>query len=378
MTERDQRIEVCVIFGGVSGEHEISLLSARSILAALDPRKYHVLQIGITHEGEWLTGEDVLSALSNGTLDGCSVATLLVDPSRTGIYRLYPLNGSERLELIRKVDVVFPVLHGTFGEDGTIQGLFELANIAYVGSGVVASAVGMDKGIFKDVMRANGIAVADSRVFTRREINENSARVVEMSEKIASYPLFVKPANLGSSVGVSKCHDREELISGLKEAARFDRRILVEKGIDAREIEVSVLGNEQPIASVPGEIIPADEFYSYDAKYHDNRSQLLIPAPLTETQAEQACELAIKTYKAIDAAGMARVDMLMERSSGIIYVNEINTIPGFTQISMYPKLWAATGIAYSELVDRLIELALERKSERKATTYRYRRENGTK
>lgn len=378
MTEREQRIEVCVIFGGVSGEHEISLLSARSILAALDPRKYHVLQIGITHEGEWLTGEDVLSALSNGTLDGCSVATLLADPSRTGIYRLYPLNGSERLELIRKVDVVFPVLHGTFGEDGTIQGLFELANIAYVGSGVVASAVGMDKGIFKDVMRANGIAVADSRVFTRREINENSARVVEMSEKIASYPLFVKPANLGSSVGVSKCHDREELISGLKEAARFDRRILVEKGIDAREIEVSVLGNEQPIASVPGEIIPADEFYSYDAKYHDNRSQLLIPAPLTETQAEQARELAIKTYKAIDAAGMARVDMLMERSSGIIYVNEINTIPGFTQISMYPKLWAATGIAYSELVDRLIELALERKSEREATTYRYRRENGTK
>ncbi len=378
MTERDRRIEVCVIFGGVSGEHEISLLSARSILAALDPRKYHVLQIGITHEGEWLTGEDVLSALSNGTLDGCSVATLLADPSRTGIYRLYPLNGSERLELIRKVDVVFPVLHGTFGEDGTIQGLFELANIAYVGSGVVASAVGMDKGIFKDVMRANGIAVADSRVFTRREINENSARVVEMSEKIASYPLFVKPANLGSSVGVSKCHDREELISGLKEAARFDRRILVEKGIDAREIEVSVLGNEQPIASVPGEIIPADEFYSYDAKYHDNRSQLLIPAPLTETQAEQARELAIKTYKAIDAAGMARVDMLMERSSGIIYVNEINTIPGFTQISMYPKLWAASGIAYSELVDRLIELALERKSEREATTYRYRRENGTK
>ena len=378
MTERDQRIEVCVIFGGVSGEHEISLLSARSILAALDPRKYHVLQIGITHEGEWLTGEDVLSALSNGTLDGCSVATLLADPSRTGIYRLYPLNGSERLELIRKVDVVFPVLHGTFGEDGTIQGLFELANIAYVGAGVVASAVGMDKGIFKDVMRANGIAVADSRVFTRREINENSARVVEMSEKIASYPLFVKPANLGSSVGVSKCHDREELISGLKEAARFDRRILVEKGIDAREIEVSVLGNEQPIASVPGEIIPADEFYSYDAKYHDNRSQLLIPAPLTETQAEQARELAIKTYKAIDAAGMARVDMLMERSSGIIYVNEINTIPGFTQISMYPKLWAASGIAYSELVDRLIELALERKSEREATTYRYRRENGTK
>ncbi len=378
MTEREQRIEVCVIFGGVSGEHEISLLSARSILAALDPRKYHVLQIGITHEGEWLTGEDVLSALSNGTLDGCSVATLLADPSRTGIYRLYPLNGSERLELIRKVDVVFPVLHGTFGEDGTIQGLFELANIAYVGSGVVASAVGMDKGIFKDVMRANGIAVADSRVFTRREINENSARVVEMSEKIASYPLFVKPANLGSSVGVSKCHDREELISGLKEAARFDRRILVEKGIDAREIEVSVLGNEQPIASVPGEIIPADEFYSYDAKYHDNRSQLLIPAPLTETQAEQARELAIKTYKAIDAAGMARVDMLVERSSGIIYVNEINTIPGFTQISMYPKLWAASGIAYSELVDRLIELALERKSEREATTYRYRRENGTK
>ncbi|MGB9586528.1 MAG: D-alanine--D-alanine ligase family protein, partial [Anaerolineales bacterium] len=309
---------------------------------------------------------------------GCSVAAFLADPSRAGIYRLYPLNGSYRLELIQKVDVIFPVLHGTFGEDGTIQGLFELANIAYVGSGVVASAVGMDKGIFKDVMRANGIPVADFRVFTRRDALENCLRVVEISEKIAPYPLFVKPANLGSSVGVSKCHNRNELISGLKEAAQFDRRILVEKGIDAREIEVSVLGNEQPIASVPGEIIPADEFYSYDAKYHDNRSQLLIPAPLTETQAERARELAIKTFQAIDAAGMARVDMLMEKSSGRIYVNEINTIPGFTQISMYPKLWNASGISYSELVDRLIELALERKSERETTTYRYQRENGTK
>lgn len=378
MVESNRKVNVGVIFGGVSGEHEISLLSARSILAALDPQKYDVLQIGITHAGEWITGEDVLTALSNEKLEGCQVSTLLADPSRSGIYRITPFNGSERLELIRKVDVIFPILHGTFGEDGTIQGLFELANIAYVGSGVVASAVGMDKGIFKDVMRANNIAVADSHVFTRREIMEDSAQAVTISEKIAPYPLFVKPANLGSSVGVSKCHDRKELISGLREAAHYDRRILVERGIDAREIEVSVLGNEQPIASLPGEIIPADEFYSYDAKYHDNRSQLLIPAPLTETQTEHARELAIKTYKAIDAAGMARVDMLMERSSGIIYVNEINTIPGFTQISMYPKLWAASGISYSELVDRLIELALERKSERETTTYRYRRENGTK
>ncbi len=378
MTDSDKKLRVCVIFGGVSGEHEISLLSARSILAALDSQKYAVFQIGITHDGVWITGDDILTALSDNQLNGCSYATLLADPTRAGIYRISTGNVVEQLELIQKVDVVFPVLHGTFGEDGSIQGLLELANVAYVGSGVVASAVGMDKGIFKDVMRANGIPVADYRLFSRRETKEDIALVIEESERLAPYPLFVKPANLGSSVGVSKCHNRAELLQGLKEAARYDRRILVEKGINAREIEVSVLGNEEPIASLPGEIIPADEFYSYDAKYHDDRSQLIIPAPLNEAQIENARELAVRTYKAIDGAGMARVDMLLEKGSGIIFVNEINTIPGFTQISMYPKLWEASGISYTELIDRLIGLAMERKAERQNTTYRYIREKGAK
>jgi D-alanine-D-alanine ligase len=281
----------------------------------------------------------------------------------------------ELLSHLSSVDVVFPVLHGTFGEDGTIQGLLELANIAYVGSGVVASAVGMDKGIFKDVMRAHNIPVVDWKVFTRQEVENSLDETIAESESIAPYPLFVKPANLGSSVGVSKCHNRQELLLGLKDASRYDRRILVERGVNAREIEVSVLGNEEVEASIPGEIIPADEFYSYDAKYHDDRSQLLIPAPLEPQLAEYARSLAIRTFKAIDGAGMARVDMLLDKNSGELFVNEINTIPGFTRISMYPKLWNAVGVSYPELVDRLIELALARKAEKARNLYRYQRES---
>ncbi len=374
MDYQNHKLRVAVLFGGVSGEHEISLLSARSILAALDPERYEVFQIGITHEGQWFFGENALQALSEGNLQSCIPATLLPDPTRNGIYLLRKDQSTEILDLLGRVDVVFPVLHGTFGEDGTIQGLLEMANVAYVGAGVVASAVGMDKGIFKDVMRAHDIPVVEWKVFTRQEVESNLDKVIEIAEAIAAYPLFVKPANLGSSVGVSKCHNREQLIQGLADAIRYDRRILVERGLNAREIEVSVLGNEEVAASIPGEIVPADEFYSYDAKYHDDRSQLLIPAPLEPELIEHARSLAIRTFKAIDGAGMARVDMLLDKDQGKLYVNEINTIPGFTQISMYPKLWNAVGISYPELVDRLIELALERKVEKAKNIYRYQRE----
>ncbi len=378
MVNPNHKVSVGIIFGGVSGEHEISLLSARSILAALNPQKYEIIQIYITQEGTWLSGEDMLTKVSQGHLKDSIPVALFADPTRPGVYRLTSFENAGKIDLLKEVDVIFPVLHGTFGEDGTVQGLFEMAGLAYVGAGVVASAVGMDKGIFKDVMRANGLPVVESRIFTRQEIIDHLDKVIENAEEVAPYPLFVKPANLGSSVGVSKCFNRSDLEKGLMDSARYDRRILVERGVEARELEVSVLGNEAPMVSLPGEIIPADEFYSYNAKYHDDRSQLLIPAPLDDDQTETARNLAIQCFKAVDGAGMARVDLLMDRNNGVIYINEINTIPGFTQISMYPKLWEISGISYSELVDRLIDLALERKAERQKTIYCYQREKSTR
>ena len=276
-------------------------------------------------------------------------------------------------ELLSALDVVFPVLHGTFGEDGTIQGLFEMADLAYVGAGVLGSSVGMDKGVFKDVMRSNNVPIVEYRIFLRREIENDLEKVAQEAEAVAPYPLFVKPANLGSSVGISKCKGRSDLVEGLLDAARFDRRVLVERGVNAREIELSVLGNDDPLASTPGEIIPAAEFYSYDAKYFDDRSQAVIPAPIPEDVTRQAQEMAVKAFKAVDCCGMARVDFLLDRDTGQLYLNELNTIPGFTQISMYPKLWLASGLTYPELVDRLIDLALQRKAERDRTERRFYR-----
>ena len=368
------KLRVGVIFGGRSGEHEISLLSARSVLGALDPQKYAVTQIGIDHQGSWWVGENLLEKLPQGKSTGMDPATLLPDPTYPGIYRIDRTGVGEILNKVVDLDVVFPVLHGTFGEDGTIQGLFEMADLAYVGAGVVGSSVGMDKGVFKDVMHSNGVPVLESVVVLRSEIENDMARVLSRAEELAAYPLFVKPANLGSSVGVSKCRSRADLLEGLLEAARYDRRVLVERGINGREIEVSVLGNDDPQASIPGEIIPAAEFYTYDAKYHDDRSQLLIPAPISERLVEQVQTLAVKAYQAIDCAGMARVDFLLDKDRGTLFLNELNTIPGFTRISMYPKLWAASGISYPELVDRLIELALERKAARDRTERQYQRD----
>ncbi len=369
----DRKLKVGVIFGGRSGEHEVSLMSARSVLDALDADRYQITEIGITHDGTWLVGEDVLACFLSGEVDHLTPVTLLPDPTRSGIYAIRDSDRGEAIQHLQDFDVLFPVLHGTFGEDGTLQGLFEMADVAYVGAGVLGASVGMDKGVFKAVMQANAIPVVDGIIVLRRELETGMDDVLDRVEAMADYPVFIKPANMGSSVGVSKSKNRSDLLEGLMEAARFDRRVLVEAGINAREIEISVLGNDDPKASIPGEIRPAAEFYSYDAKYHDDRSEALIPADIPAETAEEMRTTAVRAYQAIDCAGMARVDFLLDKDSGEFYLNELNTIPGFTQISMYPKLWEATGLPYPELVDRLIELALERRAERDRTEWRYER-----
>jgi D-alanine-D-alanine ligase len=370
----DKKIRLGLIFGGRSGEHEVSLMSARSISMALDTDKYEVIQIGITHEGDWLVGEDVLGIMTNNQTKKLISATMLPDPTRRGIYTIRQDQSVGLLEHLADLDVVFPVLHGTFGEDGTIQGLFEIAGIAYVGAGVLGSSLAMDKGVFRKVMKTHALPVVETLAVLKKDIESRLEEVIGHAEELAPYPLFVKPANLGSSVGVSKCQNKSDLLEGLMEAARYDRRVLVERGVNAREIEISVLGNDDPVASLPGEVIPGAEFYSYDAKYHDNRSELLIPAPLSGEITEQVREYAIEAYRAIDCAGMARVDFFLDRDSGELILNELNTIPGFTKISMYPKLWEASGLPYPALVDRLIELALERKKERDRIETRYYRQ----
>jgi D-alanine-D-alanine ligase len=353
----EKKLHVAVLFGGRSGEHEVSLMSARSVLSVLDPARYDVTQIGITHEGKWLTGEDVLGKFEQNNFVDLQPFVITPDPY-TATYN---------------IDVFFPVLHGTFGEDGTLQGLFEMANVAYVGAGVVGSSVGMDKGVFKDVMIANNIPTVATLVVSRAEIEKDLPGVIRRAEQISAYPLFTKPANLGSSVGVTKCNNPSDLQEGLLEAAAFDRRVLVQQGIpNAREIEVSVLGNEEPVASVCGEVLPSREFYSYESKYIDGTSGLLIPAELPAEISDQIREYAVRAYRAVDCAGMARVDFFVEKDTNRIHLNELNTIPGFTKISMYPKLWDASGVPYNKLCDRLIELALERKADRDRTSHTYR------
>lgn len=366
----NEKLRVGVIFGGRSGEHDVSLASARSVMAALDRQKYEIIQIGITPDGNWQTGRDVHSTFTGSTGSDLSDCTMLPDPTRTGLYTLERENNRTLLKLLEELDVVFPVLHGTFGEDGTLQGLLEMAGVAYVGAGVTGSAVGMDKHIFKHLMRAHGLPVVDWTLILRSELEADPEDALQRAAAVADFPLFVKPANLGSSVGITKCRSRSDLSEGLQEAARFDRRIIVERGLQAREIEVSVLGNDAPQASIPGEIVPEADFYSYEAKYHDERSRLLIPAPLTSEQTEDIRRLAIQAYQAMDCAGMARVDFLLDKSDLSLYLNEANTIPGFTKISMYPKLWEASGLPYAELLNRLIQLALERRADRQRTKYR--------
>jgi len=366
------KIRIGVIFGGRSGEHAVSLMSARSVLSVMNPMKYDITQIGISKTGEWYTGKNVLSALENEDFNCLNKAILHPVPGSAHLYRMLETVDGLKLELVAELDVIYPVLHGTFGEDGTLQGLLEMADIAYVGAGVLGSSVGMDKGLFKDVMRANGIPVVESITISRMEIEKDLNGVITRAEKFSPYPFFVKPANLGSSVGISKCRNRSDLMEGIIDAARFDRRILVERGLNnPREIEISVLGNQIPVASVAGEIRPEADFYSYYAKYLDDRSKLMIPADLPTKTASQMQEIAVKVYRAIDCAGMARVDFLLDRETGEFFISEVNTLPGFTKISMYPKLWEASGLSYAQLIDRLVELALERKGDRDHTVRTY-------
>lgn len=372
---QNPKLKIGVIFGGRSGEHEVSLMSAQSVMGALDRDKYEVIPIGITKEGGWVAGEAML-ALTDGLEEGTQSATLLPDPQNSALMGLEDGDDKGTLATITQLDVIIPILHGTYGEDGTVQGLLELASLPYVGTGVTGSAVGMDKALFKNVMSANGIPVLPWQLVLKTHWQSQPDKIVERLEHYLTYPMFTKPANLGSSVGISKCNNRTELIAGLDEAASYDRRVVVEQGANIRELEVSVLGNEDPIASVVGEVRPRRDFYDYVAKYVSDDSDLFIPAGLDPAVAEQVRELAVQAYSAIDCAGLSRVDMMLDTDTGDIYINEINTMPGFTRISMYPKLWEATGVSYPELLDRLIELALDR-YEQKAnlkTTFEVKKE----
>ncbi len=359
---RGGKIRVAVLFGGQSDEHDVSLRSARTVIGALDPAVYEVIPVGITRDGGWLTGGDSmrqltarspLFALAVGG-DG-DVMSLPDDASQ----ELAPMAGSAILS--GAVDVIFPVLHGPRGEDGTVQGLLELANLPYVGSGVLGSAVAMDKAMAKTVLAEAGIPQGPWELVTRATWRAEPETVTARIETALGYPCFVKPANLGSSVGISKVHGPDELAAALDLAAHFDRRIVVERGLDARELEIAVLGNDSPIASVPGEIVPCNEFYDYRAKYVDDGSELIVPANVSDDVVARIQDLAVRAFNALDLAGMARVDFFLERGTGALYLNEVNTIPGFTSISMYPMLWAASGIPLQELVERLIGLAIERR-----------------
>ena len=371
------KLRVGVLFGGRSGEHEVSLRSAASIIDAMDKSRYEVVPIGITKEGRWLAAGEA-ERLLGGTYRALPRADA-GEPADTirseagvlehGLPVVLAPDPSQRDTASRPLDVIFPILHGTFGEDGTVQGLLELAGMAYVGGGVLASAAGMDKDVMKRLFRDHGVPVVPWLLFLRAEIEAHPRRVATAIEARFRYPLFVKPANLGSSVGITKVHGRGELRPALELAAGFDRKVLVERAVDGRELECSVLGNDHPRASVPGEIVPVHEFYDYAAKYLEEGSELIIPARLTAAQTRRVQELAVGAFRAIDCSGMARVDFFLERKTGRIYVNEINTIPGFTSISMFPKLWEASGLPYPRLIDRLIELALERQREKQETQF---------
>jgi D-alanine-D-alanine ligase len=405
-----KKLRIGVLFGGKSGEHEVSLLSAASILKAIDKKKYEVVPLGITKQGQWVSAEAADRLLTGETLalageNGRASLEAQVSEARPGA----PGRGAGRKKrgedgapgavgsgstaiqlaasaemaqqdgaLAQGLDVLFPVLHGTFGEDGTIQGLFELADVAYVGSGVLGSAAGMDKDVMKRLFGAAGLPQTPYVTLLRGEWRAEPKKCVKKIEAALAYPVFVKPANLGSSVGISKVHDRSELAAAMDLAAGFDRKLVIEQGVGGpgakpRELEVAVLGNDRPEASVVGEIVPGAEFYDYEAKYHSDASVPIIPAELTKAEVKQIQAMAIAAFRACDCSGLARVDFLMEPEvkgrPSRIYLNEINTMPGFTSISMYPKLWGASGLPYKKLIDRLIELAVERQREKAETRF---------
>ena len=362
---------VAVVFGGQSSEHEVSRVSAQSILSNISRDKYDVVMIGITKDGRWLTYDGPIDKIGSGEWQAVAEerlksANCLRDSAKTDIeaagVSARSIIGASGAETGReRIDVVFPVLHGCNGEDGTIQGLFELAGIPYVGCGVLASSVGMDKAYTKIIFEKAGIPQGKYLVYSRKQINKEPEVILTEVEKVLTYPCFVKPSNAGSSVGVSKACNRAELEAALYFASKYDRRVLVEEFIDGREIECAVLGNDDPIASTVGEIIPCKEFYDYEAKYNSgDSSKVVIPAELDRETAEKVREYAITAFKALDCAGLSRVDFFVHRKTGKILINEINTLPGFTSISMYPQLWQASGISYKELIERLIDLAIER------------------
>jgi len=381
-----KKLRVGILFGGRSGEHEVSLLSAASILKAIDRRKFEVVPIGITKAGRWLTSDRAQALLTGASDESPNAASGSSPAPATAVTALIPdaaaIEEASQSSGAGKLDCVFPVLHGTFGEDGTIQGLFELADIAYVGSGVLGSAAGMDKDAMKRLFAQARLPIVRHVTVLRTAWEASPRKTVTAIEAALKYPVFVKPANLGSSVGISKVHDRKELGPALNLASRFDRKIVIEEGVagtgkargttKARELEVAVLGNDDPKASVVGEIVPAKEFYDYEAKYLSDASIPIIPAKLTPAETKQIRAMAVAAFQACDLAGLARVDFLMEPDGKRrIYLNEVNTLPGFTSISMYPKLWQASGLSYSDLITRLIELAMERHQERSRTTFNF-------
>jgi D-alanine-D-alanine ligase len=357
-----KRLRIGVLFGGRSGEHEVSLASAASVIRGLDKAKYEAVPIGITKEGHWRVGVGAQAMLPE-ILRGGQNVMMSVDPSAAELVALDGASGGQRL------DVIFPVMHGTFGEDGTIQGLLDLAGLPFVGAGVLGSAIGMDKDVAKKLLQAAKIPVVPWVTVHRHEWERDPKAVQRVIEKKFKYPVFVKPATLGSSVGMTKVHSRSELGPALDLASEFAMKILVERAVVAREIEVSVLGNDEPKASVPGEIVPHREFYDYAAKYLEEGTQLLIPAKLSREQVKKIQALAVSAFRELELSGMARVDFFLEKPGGRIFLNEVNTIPGFTSISMYPKLWEASGIPFAALLDRLIELALEQHREKARTKY---------
>jgi D-alanine-D-alanine ligase len=367
---RVKKLRVGVIYGGRSGEHEVSLASAAAVFKNLNLDRYEGIPIKIEKDGRWtLPASPPLLASAADVIRGgahsltpAPEAHLVAHPGADTLLRLggdgAPAGGVA-------LDVVFPVLHGPFGEDGTVQGLLELANVAYVGAGVLASAVGMDKAMMKSVFAARGLPICDYTTLTYRQWQRDERGSLRAIVDRLGFPVFVKPANLGSSVGVSKASHAAELRAAIEVAGSFDRKIIVEAAVpQAREIEVAVLGNDDPEASVPGEIVPSRDFYDYQAKYLDDGSVPVIPAPLSDRQTEEVRQLAIEAFKAVDGSGLARVDFLLARESGVLYLNEINTLPGFTTIGMYAKLWAATGVDFPALVDRLLQLALERHADK--------------
>lgn len=386
-----QKIRVGLVYGGRSGEHEVSLQTALAVLKAFDYDKYELQPFYITKEGRWRSGELLAAppaavaelqfepgSAAGGDGEGADAGTgagaglsanASLLPLMQGMSETALVAGGGGAAGIGSVDVMFPLLHGTFGEDGTIQGLFEMANIPYVGAGVLASSVGMDKAAMKTMFAAAGLPQVEYRYFTRFNWSRQREALIEGIEEALGYPNFVKPANLGSSVGISKARDRDELIAAVEEALRYDRKVIVEQFVDAREIEVAVLGNDEPRASVVGEIVSSNEFYDYKAKYTDGKSSMVIPADIPEETSVSVREMAVRAFLAIDGSGLCRADFFLRRSDGALFINEVNTLPGFTPYSMYPLLWRETGVSYRELLDTLLDLALARHAEKQQIEY---------